>query len=237
MRRSIILLAALLVGAAAGTQPLRGQAIPGTPSGSRFSYDFQRQLADRLGVEPATPNEAPHWHHRILSALGSAALGAGVGYFASQLVRGDWSEGPGRGEPVNRSMWAAVGGGVGATLGFSFPIFGRGSPDAAESIQDNRRSVLTRAEMSEHVLSNAYQAIELLRPEWLRQRPPDVWGQLSAATAVVYLDDQRLGPLSTLRDISVNDIESIRLVTVAEATTRWGTGHNQGVIQIITRDH
>ncbi len=236
MRRSTILLATLLVAGVAGAKPLCGQAVQGTASASRFSYDFQRQLADRLAVEPATPNESPHWHHRVLSALGSAALGAGVGYFASQLVRGDWSEGPGRGEPVNRSMWAAVGGGVGATLGFSFPIFGRGSSDAAESIRDNRRSVLTRAEISEHVLSNAYQAIELLRPEWLRQRPPDVWGQLSAATAVVYLDDQRLGPLSTLRDISVNDIESIRLVSVAEATNRWGTGHNQGVIQITTRD-
>lgn len=236
MRRSMILLATLLVGAAAGTTPLRGQAARGIRPASPFTYDFQRQLADRLGVAPAAPNESPHWHHRVLSALGSAALGAGVGYFASQLVRGDWSEGPGRGQPVNRSMWAAVGGGVGATLGFSFPIFGRGSPDPAEPIRDNRRSVLTRAEISEHVLSNAYQAIELLRPEWLRQRPPDVWGQLSAATAVVYLDDQRLGPLSTLRDINVNDIESIRLVSVAEATNRWGTGHNQGVIQIITRD-
>ena len=36
------------------------------------------------------------WHARLFSALGGAALGAGVGYFSSQVFRGDWDEEPGR---------------------------------------------------------------------------------------------------------------------------------------------
>ena len=54
----------------------------------------------------------PQWHHRVLTAFGAAALGAGIGYFASQLARGDWDDGPGQ-PKLNRPVWAAVGGSVG----------------------------------------------------------------------------------------------------------------------------
>ena len=37
--------------------------------------------------------EAPSLQNRILSGIAAAVLGAGIGYFASQVATGDWEEG------------------------------------------------------------------------------------------------------------------------------------------------
>jgi hypothetical protein len=163
-------------------------------------------------------------------------LGAGVGYFASQLARGDWSEGPGQRE-MNRSLWAAVGGSVGLTLGFSFPILGRGASSMPVAAPTHRRSILTGEEIREQVVPNVYEAVRLLRPEWLVEAAgPDVIGRPETGRKVAYLDDARLGELDQLRDIHPGSVERVQFVPAAAATARWGVGHNYGVIQVVTRD-
>ena len=101
--------------------------------------------------------------------------------------------------------------------------------------------VLTSAEIAASPsLLNAYDAVQALRPHFLRRRGPVSLGTGASPTpddigVVVYLDRQRYGRTSTLRDIPVATIEEIRFLNVGEASSQFGMGHPHGVIQIITR--
>ncbi len=186
---------------------------------------------------------APRWHHRVLTAVGSAALGAGIGYFASQLSRGDWDDGPGQPQ-VNRPAWAAVGGSIGLAVGYSFPVFGRGTAPGVRSVPAHQ--IITAEEIEDVVAVDAYEAVDILRPQWLVRRPGrvldnnlpqtrnPVGGTLTEGLPV-YLDDFRLGGVDQLRGLSVHRIEAIRFVPAAVATTRWGVGNSYGAIQVVTR--
>lgn len=50
----------------------------------------------------------------------------------------------------------------------------------------------------------------------------------------VYRDNQRMGGISFLRDIPVTEIFEIRYYTAAQAQIKWGHGHPQDVIQVLT---
>jgi hypothetical protein len=54
------------------------------------------------------------------------------------------------------------------------------------------------------------------------------------AYPTVYLNNVRHGGVASLRDILVTDIQEIRFINAADATTRWGTGHGSGVIMVRT---
>jgi hypothetical protein len=226
---SVLLLCALFQVVPASAQVVQSQEL--RPVGESMP-------AFQLGEFPP----GPRWHHRVLTAIGSAALGAGIGYFASQLSRGDWDDGPGQPQ-VNRPAWAAVGGSVGLALGYSFPVFGRGTPPGVQSVPAHQ--IITAEQIEEVVAVDAYEAVDILRPQWLVQRPGRVLGSLPQTRnpvggtltegLPVYLDDFRLGGVDQLRGLSVHRIESIRFVPAAVATTRWGVGNSYGAIQVVTR--
>jgi hypothetical protein len=52
---------------------------------------------------------------------------------------------------------------------------------------------------------------------------------------VIYVNGMRAGPLEALRSISAVDVQEIRYISAADATTRWGTGHSGGVIEVRIR--
>jgi hypothetical protein len=181
-----------------------------------------------------TSSNGSFWDNRFWSALGGAVLGAGVGYFASQLVRSDWDEIPGQSQ-ANRPAWATVGGSLGLAVGFSFPLsFGGGAaipaPRAIES-----RYLITAEQIHGAVVATAYEAVRLFRPEWLVKRLPDIIGQSSSETMRVYLDDFLFGGIDSLREVNALTIEAIRFVPTSVATARWGVGHSYGAIQVLTR--
>ena len=99
----------------------------------------------------------------------------------------------------------------------------RGSPD-----------VVTRAEMDAVYASDAYALLQRLRPQFLRSRGSVSLRNSSDSYPIVYLNDVRHGGVMSLRDILVNDIQEIRYLSAADATTRWGTGHSSGVILVRT---
>jgi hypothetical protein len=45
----------------------------------------------------------------------------------------------------------------------------------------------------------------------------------------------RMGGLEELHSIRAADVESIRFINARDATTRWGTGHMGGVIEVLLR--
>lgn len=94
--------------------------------------------------------------------------------------------------------------------------------------------ILARAEIEASRATNAYELLQQLRPQFLRNRGAQSVKDPRAGYAVVYINDMPHGDLEILRSVSVTEIDEIRYISAADATTRWGTGHTGGVIQVRT---
>lgn len=119
---------------------------------------------------------------------------------------------------------AACGGGAG-----SGPA---NSPDAPADAEAETRSYprnrISRAEIMERGdnASTAMEVVRRLRPAWLLARGAD---------PVVYVDNvRRPGGVDALFNVPVGQIRLLEFIGAADATTRWGTGHTGGVIQVVT---
>jgi hypothetical protein len=96
-------------------------------------------------------------------------------------------------------------------------------------------NVITAEELASRPALTARQAIEQLRPQFLRTRGTTTLGNASSTDMIwVYFDGTRMGGLDVLNNISVSEIREIRYLSPSEATNRWGTGHVQGAI-LVTR--
>lgn len=94
--------------------------------------------------------------------------------------------------------------------------------------------VITAEELERSGTGSVYQAIERLRPRFLRARGPSSIQDPAADLVVVYVDHSRIGYADVLRDMQANEIREIRYLNASEATSRFGTGHAAGVI-LVTR--
>ena len=103
------------------------------------------------------------------------------------------------------------------------------------------RYLITREDIEKTHAVNAYDAVERLRSHWLRvrgttQMPAPAGGvQFEEAQVLVYIDDQKFGPVESLKRIEIAAVEYIRFYGPAEASSRWGFGHGGGVIFVSTR--
>jgi hypothetical protein len=90
---------------------------------------------------------------------------------------------------------------------------------------DTERGSTTRivqAELENLVQLDAYQAIERLRPRWLRRR-----GNRQPTVVLAGAPGQDLNILRTIRAL---DVREMRFMSAADATTRYGTGYDGGAI-------
>ena len=98
----------------------------------------------------------------------------------------------------------------------------------------SNRDVITREQIDQAQTSDAYILIQRLRPDYLRPRGgPSI--NRGAPLAVVYVDGVRRGDPGVLRNIRPDDVQEIRFHSSSDATTRWGTDHAGGVIEVLTR--
>lgn len=92
-------------------------------------------------------------------------------------------------------------------------------------------NVISQQEIQESGdFSNAYNLVRRLHPQWLQKR-----GRSSVnnpGDILVYVEGNRQGGPTTLRQIDVIDVESITYLRPAEATMRYGSGHDNGVIEV-----
>ena len=96
------------------------------------------------------------------------------------------------------------------------------------------RNLLTRDQIVETNRQNAYEVVETLRSNWLRTRGPTSLTSRDAQIQV-YIDDNRLGGIETLRTINASVVQYIRWFDGITATGRWGLDHGAGVIYVSTR--
>jgi hypothetical protein len=117
---------------------------------------------------------------------------------------------------------SAASGGAGATTQ-------RGDPNII------RRTELSAAQLDE---MNAYQVVQQVRPRMLASQPPTLGPTAVTGTSqvlVVYLDAAKLGAIDTMKEIRMSELQEIRYLSPSEATLRYGTGHESGVILLRRR--
>lgn len=97
------------------------------------------------------------------------------------------------------------------------------------------RDVLAASEIASANVTTAYEAVRQLRPEFLRSRGVQSIRSGTPEQPVVYVNGIRAGGLEALQRIMAMDVQLVRHVDARDATTRYGTGHAGGVIEITTK--
>jgi hypothetical protein len=93
---------------------------------------------------------------------------------------------------------------------------------------------IVRADLEAADVATAYEAVQRLRPRWLRNQGPASF-QTPDLYPRVYVDGMPRGQLDELHRIPADDVETISFISAPDATMRWGTGHTGGVILVMTR--
>jgi hypothetical protein len=105
------------------------------------------------------------------------------------------------------------------------------APRRAETTPHALWDPITTAELEGAGIADAYEAVHLLRPRWLR---PRMTTGADDGRPFVYAHNMRCGSIYELQLFRVAGIREIRYVNARDATTRWGMGHSNGVIEVIT---
>lgn len=109
---------------------------------------------------------------------------------------------------------------------------GRADTERAESPRA-RFDIITAEEIERGQWSSALDMVSTLRPQWLRTRGTDSFGQPGEVRA--YFDGTRLRELATLRELPATGIVRVEYVAPIAASARWGLDHGNGAILIFTR--
>ncbi|HEX5831178.1 MAG TPA: hypothetical protein VFY16_09365 [Gemmatimonadaceae bacterium] len=183
---------------------------------------------------------------QLLYGMGGAVLGAGLGYFASQVAHGSWESDEPKGG--YRTGFAVGGAALGAVSGF---LIGRNGTREATGMPTGLppREYIGADELRESGAATVLDAIRARRALWLNVHGTDSFDESVRGTVgeqgaqllpampqlVVYLDESRLGGVERLQEYPVAQVEGIRWYDARQATYRWGAGHNHGVIQLLTQ--
>lgn len=108
-------------------------------------------------------------------------------------------------------------------IGFAGCASGSGGSSSSRS-SSNR---LVAADMVNQQEMDLYQAIRQLRGRWLTSR--------GRGTPRVHVDGARMGGARELENIRVADVQEVEFLSAADATLRFGTGYDAGVIVVTTR--
>jgi hypothetical protein len=92
-------------------------------------------------------------------------------------------------------------------------------------------NLITPEEIEASIHENAYDIVQSLRSRWLLPRT-SMSIRTGPGSVQVYVDGV---PQGSLQSISRSIIQEIRYFPPAEAQARWGAGHQQGAIEVITR--
>jgi hypothetical protein len=93
-------------------------------------------------------------------------------------------------------------------------------------------SLITAEEIAASAAKDAFEAVQLLRPDWLIPRGVASIRSPQATIPVAYLENTKLGEIENLRNIPAMNIAEIRFINSHDATTLFGTGHVGGAIMV-----
>jgi hypothetical protein len=93
-------------------------------------------------------------------------------------------------------------------------------------------NLITAEDIAGIPVTNAYEAIERLRPLFLRNRGKTSINTPNTQFPTVYVDGVRYGDLNSLRAILAMHVLDIRSYNGAEAGARFGLQNTAGVIEV-----
>ena len=82
---------------------------------------------------------------------------------------------------------------------------------------------------------SVYDAIQRLRPAWLRPRGATSVSNSGGPLPAVLVNDSPRRDIEILRSIGVADVAELRYIDARDATTRFGTGYVNGMIEVRSR--
>ncbi len=92
-------------------------------------------------------------------------------------------------------------------------------------------NLITEQEIAAINVTNAFEAVEKLRPNFLHSRGQTPFGSESGLPDV-YLGSQRYGDPSSLRNIAASEVREIRFYNAAEAAAKFAMQNPNGVIEV-----
>jgi hypothetical protein len=203
-----------------------------------------RGEAQTTSAPQDTPSFASRAMRTAVGVGGGALLGGWLGYFVSQVSRSDWERASTDERSHMRRQYAISGAAIGAIAGYFVrpgPTgIGRG-PQPLSLPRRSPRQVLDSVALRRSIATNALEAVQLERPEWISgattgepSRVGPQWSsQLEAWTVVVYVGEERLGGIGALRDISLPEVAELRFFDPNDARRRWGLEHLYGAIEVV----
>ena len=203
--------------------------------------------SEALAQLPGCSNDG----NRLLRSAVGATLGAWTGLVAMKIRNSDWNDASRSTTGIRQlNRGVVVGAVIGVSLGnlrFRSACQHRGIATTAP--RNPMRSSISAEEIRKSGLNgNTYDLVFTLRRQWLNLRgielsetPRVVVGERSATvtaannpTLVVYLDNAKVGDQEVLKNIPIDGVIEVRFHDAAQATYRWGSGHNHGAIQVLT---
>ena len=173
-----------------------------------------------------------------------AAVGGWLGYFGAQVANSDWKSISPTEKTELRQSYTVAGVGVGAVAGYFLRPKGRPVSRLPQPINVPPRTgrlLLASSELRRSIATNALEAVEMGRPEWTKQQRDDeakLGNQPStlpveALSLVVYVGDEKVGAIETLREIAIPEVAELRFYDSRDARRRWGADHKYGAIEVV----
>lgn len=109
-----------------------------------------------------------------------------------------------------------------------------GGTTGSTSKRNYSRDIIFTEEIQLAQAHNAYDLIYKLRPQWLRSRGIKSINFPEASQPVVYVNRAEYGSINSLNNIPISNIAEVRYFNASDATTKYGSNHTGGVIEITT---
>jgi hypothetical protein len=111
-----------------------------------------------------------------------------------------------------------------------------GTPDPTGALTTRESNVITYGEITQaQGLMTAWDAVQRLRPRFLRNAGRSSLGGSGDNRAIVRIDESDSGAPEVLRTIEIQFVMEIRYYSAVDATSRFGGRHGRGVIHVITK--
>lgn len=146
-----------------------------------------------------------------------------MGRFAHGTLRSWGATLMGRG--ATRHAWVLL-----SALAFASACSHPRSEQAARGTGDE----ITAEEIRASSFTNVYDLIAQFRFRWLQARGTDTVN-LQPGNVMVRVDDNEIGTVQALRNLSTVGITSIRFIDPVSSAGRWGLGYAHGAILISMR--
>ncbi|HEU4719984.1 MAG TPA: hypothetical protein VFS59_01370 [Gemmatimonadaceae bacterium] len=215
---------------------------------SRYAITMEPIAPPLAPTAAAADDDGPSTAGRVLRAVVGVGVGAAVGgwlgYFGAQVANSDWERISPAEKTTLRQDYTRAGVGVGGIVGYFLRPKGRTVsrlPQPLNVPPRTGRLLLASAELRRSIATNVLEAVELGRPEWTKQQRDDEakrGGQPStlaveSISLVVYVGDEKVGAIETLRDIAIPEVAELRFYDARDARRRWGLDHKYGAIEVV----